>query len=103
MDSIRQRFGMHDLVIRGERIVDGSADFILIDFDALALQRPDLAFDLPGGVRRLLRRADGYRATIVREEVVMRDGEPTDARSGRLIRGPQPALSVCARREAARR
>ena len=41
------------------------ADFNLIDFDALALRRPRMAHDLPGGARRLLQRADGYEATIV--------------------------------------
>jgi N-acyl-D-aspartate/D-glutamate deacylase len=94
---------MHDLVIRSGTIVDDSDEFNRIDFDALALQWTDMALDLPGGARYLLRRADGYRATIVRGEVVMRDGEPTDARPGRLVRGPQPAPSKSVLREAARR
>ena len=33
----------------------------------------------------------GYRATLVAGEVVMRDGEPTGALPGRLVRGAQPA------------
>ena len=44
------------------------------------LHRPEMVYDLPGGARRLLQRADGYTATIVSGEVVMRDGEPTPAR-----------------------
>ncbi|MFP8878292.1 MAG: amidohydrolase family protein [Myxococcota bacterium] len=67
------------------------ADFNVIDFDALALRRPFMAHDLPGGARRLLQRADGYHSKIVRGEVVMRDGESTGAMPGRLLRGSQPA------------
>ena len=70
------------------------ADFNVIDFDALALRRPFMAHDLPGGARRLLQRADGYHSKIVRGEVVMRDGEPTGAMPGRLLRGSQPAPLV---------
>ena len=59
-------------------------------FDALSLRRPEMAFDLPGGARRLLQKASGYDATIVSGEVVMEHGEPTAARPGRLVRGAQP-------------
>jgi N-acyl-D-aspartate/D-glutamate deacylase len=34
------------------------------------------------------RRAAGIRATIVRGQTVLCDGEPTGARPGRLLRGP---------------
>ena len=47
------------------------------------------AYDLPAGARRLLQKSRGYDATIVSGEVVMRDGEATSARPGRLIRGAQ--------------
>ncbi|MFT5695251.1 MAG: N-acyl-D-amino-acid deacylase [Myxococcota bacterium] len=67
------------------------ADLNIIDLEALSLRRPEMAFDLPGGARRLLQKADGYRATIVSGEVILRDGESTGARPGRLLRGPQPA------------
>ncbi len=62
----------------------------MIDFERLQLRRPERAYDRPGGARRLLQRADGYDATIVSGEVVMEQGEPTGARPGRLLRGPQP-------------
>ena len=67
------------------------ADFNVIDFDALQLHRPEMVFDLPGGARRLLQRADGYDAKIVGGEVVMERGEATGVLPGRLIRGPQAA------------
>ena len=63
----------------------------VIDFDALRLHRPTFSYDLPAGGRRLLQRADGYRHTFVAGQETYRDGEPTDALPGQLIRGAQPA------------
>jgi N-acyl-D-aspartate/D-glutamate deacylase len=51
-------------------------------------------FDLPGGGRRLLQRAEGYVHTFVRGQETYADGEPTDALPGRLIRGAQPAPAI---------
>ena len=64
-------------------------DLNVIDLDGLVLHRPEMAYDLPGGARRLLQTADGYDATIVAGEVVMRNGRDTGARPGRLVRGAQ--------------
>jgi N-acyl-D-aspartate/D-glutamate deacylase len=50
-----------------------------------------MAFDLPGGARRLLQRASGYDATILSGEVVMEHGKATGATPGRLLRGAQSA------------
>jgi N-acyl-D-aspartate/D-glutamate deacylase len=50
-----------------------------------------VAHDLPAGGRRLIQRADGYVATIVAGEITYRDGEPTGALPGRLLRGAQRA------------
>jgi N-acyl-D-aspartate/D-glutamate deacylase len=66
------------------------ADVNVIDFDRLRCERPTMAYDLPAGGKRLLQRARGYAATIVAGEVIARDDQPTGARPGRLIRGPQP-------------
>ena len=44
--------------------------------------------DLPGGGRRLMQKARGYRATIVSGVVTYRDGEHTGEKPGRLVRGP---------------
>jgi len=63
------------------------ADLNVIDFDALSLALPQLVHDLPGGARRLIQRADGYRATFVAGEETMHDGEETGARPGKLVRG----------------
>ena len=37
--------------------------------------------------RRLLQRAEGYRATIKKGAVTFEDGEPTGEQPGRLVRG----------------
>jgi N-acyl-D-amino-acid deacylase len=63
------------------------ADLNVIDFDGLRLHAPEMVFDLPAAGRRLVQRADGYRATVVAGEVTYEDGEPTGARPGTLLRG----------------
>ncbi len=81
-------YGLQD---RGVLAPGYKADVNLIDFERLALRRPEMAYDLPGGARRLLQRADGYVATLVSGEVILEQGAATDALPGRLIRGAQPA------------
>ena len=67
------------------------ADINVIDFDRLALQPPEIHYDLPSGGRRLVQRAEGYVATIVSGVPVYRNGEATDALPGKLVRGQQAA------------
>ncbi|MGN6106537.1 MAG: D-aminoacylase, partial [Kofleriaceae bacterium] len=62
------------------------ADLNVIDLGALALHRPALVRDLPAGGKRFLQRATGYRATVVRGELIAEHGELTGARPGRLAR-----------------
>jgi N-acyl-D-amino-acid deacylase len=50
-----------------------------------------LVHDRPAGAPRLIQKAQGYVATIVGGEVIMREGKETGARPGRLIRGRQNA------------
>ncbi|HEY8615139.1 N-acyl-D-amino-acid deacylase family protein [Phenylobacterium sp.] len=72
------------------------ADLNVIDYDRLKLRAPEVAYDLPAGGRRLIQRADGYTATIVAGEVTYRDGQPTGALPGRLLRGSQSAPAAMA-------
>jgi N-acyl-D-aspartate/D-glutamate deacylase len=67
------------------------ADINVIDYDRLTLKSPSVAYDLPTGGRRLVQKATGYTATIVKGQVTYRDGTPTDALPGRLLRGAQAA------------
>ncbi|WP_374575124.1 amidohydrolase family protein [Phenylobacterium sp.] len=72
------------------------ADLNVIDFDRLKLFAPQVAYDLPAGGRRLIQRAEGYVATIVAGAVTYRDGEPTGALPGRLLRGAQAVPAAMA-------
>jgi N-acyl-D-aspartate/D-glutamate deacylase len=72
------------------------ADLNVIDYARLRLRAPSVAHDLPTGGRRLIQRAEGYVATIVAGQVTYRDGEPTDALPGRLLRGAQAAPAAMA-------
>ncbi|MGY8736173.1 MAG: N-acyl-D-amino-acid deacylase family protein [bacterium] len=67
------------------------ADLNVIDFEALNLSKPEMRYDLPAGGKRLVQKARGYRYTLVSGEVVQKDGEPTGATPGKLVRGAQPA------------
>jgi len=80
--------GLHD---RGVLAPGRRADINLVDLDAIGVGAVEMVHDLPAGGRRLVQRATGYRATLVAGQVVMRDGEPTGALPGRLVRGAQPA------------
>jgi len=69
------------------RIAPGlRADLNVIDYERLTLHAPEVAADLPAGGRRLLQRATGYEATVVKGEITYRHGEATDALPGRLLR-----------------
>ena len=83
-----QAVGLYDrgLVAPGYR-----ADLNVIDYGNLSLKAPRVAYDLPSGGRRLIQRAEGYVATIVAGQITYRDGEPTGALPGRLLRGSQAA------------
>jgi N-acyl-D-aspartate/D-glutamate deacylase len=66
------------------------ADLNVIDFARLRMRRPYIVYDLPANGRRLMQKADGYVATVVSGVVTYRDGEPTGALPGKLVRGAQP-------------
>ena len=85
-------YGLND---RGVLKPGMKGDVNVIDLERLQLRAPELAHDLPADGRRLVQRAEGFVATIVSGEVIMRDGEDTGARPGQLVRGEQqPAASV---------
>jgi N-acyl-D-aspartate/D-glutamate deacylase len=65
-----------------------AADLLVFDPDTIAPEMPEVAHDLPAGARRLVQRARGLAATVVNGEIVLRDGKPTGALSGQLLRGP---------------
>ena len=80
---------LHGLNDRGRLAAGYRADVNLIDFDALGLDSPRIAFDLPTGARRLIQGATGYRATLKNGIPIFENGEATDVFPGSLLRGPQ--------------
>ncbi|HTU38679.1 MAG TPA: amidohydrolase family protein [Acidimicrobiales bacterium] len=84
--STAQAVGLSDRGVLAEGM---RADCNVIDFDHVACLAPEMGYDLPAGGKRLLQRARGYRATVVAGEVTYRDGEPTGALPGSLVRAGQ--------------
>ena len=82
-------YGIRD---RGELRPGLLADINIIDFDRLALHRPEAVYDLPAGGKRLVQRVDGYRYTIKSGQVTLEDGAFTGARPGTLVRGGREAV-----------
>ena len=65
-----------------------NADVVIFDPQTVEPQVPELTYDLPAGARRLKQKANGFLATIVNGEVVLRNNEHTGALPGQLLRGP---------------
>ncbi len=81
-------YGLGD---RGVVAAGMKADLNVIDFEGLTIHPPEMVYDLPAAGRRLVQKVDGYKCTICAGELIFENGEPTAARPGKLIRGPQPA------------
>lgn len=79
----------YGLMDRGVIAPGYRADFNLIDFAALGVDKPYVAYDLPAGGKRILQRARGYDHTFVNGVEVSAGGEDTGERPGRLLRGAQ--------------
>ena len=78
-------WGFHDRGLLREGMM---ADLNVIDYANLKADYPKVAFDLPGGARRLTQKSTGIRATVVAGQTLFRDGEHTGALPGKLLRGP---------------
>ena len=76
-------FGMTD---RGTLEPGAKADVNLIDYDNLRVNHPEMIYDLPAGMPRLMQTANGYEKTFVSGEVVQENGKDTGARPGRIVR-----------------
>jgi len=78
-----QAIGLRD---RGIIAPGMRADINVIDYEHLELGLPYSVNDLPSGGRRFHQDACGYVATYVNGTAIVMNGEPTDAKPGRLIR-----------------
>ena len=81
-DSARL-FGMTD---RGTLEPGAKADVNVIDYANLSVSHPEMIYDLPAGMPRLMQTANGYEKTFVSGEVVQENGTDTGARPGRIVR-----------------
>jgi N-acyl-D-aspartate/D-glutamate deacylase len=78
-----RRFQIPD---RGVLQVGAIADINVFNPKTIGPEMPSIAHDLPGGGMRLKQQAKGFLATMVGGRVTLRDGEPTGAYPGQLIR-----------------
>ncbi len=85
----RETAELYGLLDRGLIAPGLRADINVIDYDNLNFGPPRMAYDLPGGARRLVQKAVGYRATFVSGVQTVANDQFTGALPGRLIRGPR--------------
>jgi len=71
---------------RGTLAAGMRADLNVIDVDRVVEGQPKLVNDFPGGVPRLIQKAQGYRATICNGRVIVSEGELTGERAGEVLR-----------------
>lgn len=71
---------------RGAIEVGAAADINVFDPATVAPGMPEFVTDLPAGARRIRQFANGFLATIVNGQVVLKNGQPTGALPGRLLR-----------------
>ncbi len=76
-------FGFTD---RGVLAPGKRADVNIIDVEGLAIDPPEMIFDLPAGGQRLVQRAHGYVATFVRGITTLEHDELTGARPAGVVR-----------------
>jgi N-acyl-D-aspartate/D-glutamate deacylase len=78
-------WGFHDRGLIREGM---AADLVVFDPDTIMAEMPEVVDDLPAGARRLVQRTRGVAATVVNGQVLLRNGKPTGALPGQLLRGP---------------
>lgn len=75
--------GLHD---RGILACGMKADVNVIDASSVHERMPEMVHDFPGGAKRFIQRAVGYKATICNGQVILRDDELTGNRNGQILR-----------------
>lgn len=81
-----QTAALYGITDRGVVAPGMRADLNLIDYDRLGFGPARMAFDLPGGGRRLVQKASGYVGTWAAGVQTVADDEFTGALPGRLLR-----------------
>ncbi|MGY8719301.1 MAG: amidohydrolase family protein, partial [Verrucomicrobiia bacterium] len=78
-------WGFHDRGLLREGL---TADIAVFDPATVEPRMPEVAHDLPAGSARLKQYADGFLATVVAGEIVLKENQHTGALPGKLLRGP---------------
>jgi N-acyl-D-amino-acid deacylase len=65
-----------------------AADFAIFDAQTVDACEPEWADDYPGGLRRMIQRAEGMKYTVVNGRVICEDGRLTGDLPGQVVRGP---------------
>jgi N-acyl-D-aspartate/D-glutamate deacylase len=90
-DAPARLFGLRD---RG-RVAPGAwADLVVFDPERVGAEPATLVADLPGGAPRLASAATGVEHVLVNGVAIRRDGVPTEARPGRVLRSGRDTDTV---------
>lgn len=73
------------LTDRGLIAVGRPADLVLFDPHAVSVGENVFRNDFPGEANRYVREGRGYDAVVINGEIVLRDGQYTEARPGRIV------------------
>jgi N-acyl-D-aspartate/D-glutamate deacylase len=84
-------FGLRD---RGRIAPSWIADLTVIDPDEVGSGPARRAYDLPGGAYRLLAAPAGVVRVLVNGTEVIRDGTPTEARPGTVLRSGRDTVGT---------
>jgi N-acyl-D-aspartate/D-glutamate deacylase len=84
-------FGLRDRGVVAEGM---HADLVVFDPDTVGAGEVTLVHDLPGGSPRLFAPAEGIARVIVNGTTIVRDGEPTSARPGTVLRSGRDTGTV---------
>ena len=80
--EVAKDWGLAD---RGLIEVGRPADLVLFDPEAVSVGENVFRNDFPGEANRYVRESRGYDAVVINGEIVLRDGEYTEARPGQIV------------------
>ena len=80
--EVAKDWGLSD---RGLIAVGRPADLVLFDPHAVSVGENVFRNDFPGEANRYVREGRGYDAVLINGEIVLRDGQYTEARPGRIV------------------
>lgn len=80
--EVAKDWGLAD---RGLIEVGRPADLVLFDPEAVSVGENVFRNDFPGEANRYVREGRGYDAVVINGEIVLRDGEYTEARPGQIV------------------